>query len=80
MFLNIKWYHNRYNIYDSKNVKNDVQMFILIILLQNVAKCCKIFQNFYIQNMPSSQYILKSNGFMGILIRNITYMIYFILK
>lgn len=80
MILNIKWYHNRYNIHDNKNVKNDVQMFVFIILLQNVAKCCKIFQNFYIQNMPSSQHILKSNGFMGILIRNITYMIYFILK
>ena len=80
MFLNIKWYDNRYNIHDSKNVKNDVQMFVFIILLQNVAKCCKIFQNFYIENMPSSQYILKSNGFMGILIRNITYMVYFILK
>ena len=75
MFLNIKWYHDRYNIHDNKNVKNDVQMFMFIILLQNVAKCCKIFQNFYIQNMPSSQYILKSNGFMGILIRNITYMV-----
>lgn len=80
MILNIKWYDNRYNIYDSKNVKNDVQMFILIILLQNVTKCYKIFQNFYIQNMPSSQYILKFNGFMGILMRNITYMVYFILK
>ena len=75
MFLSIKWYRNRYNIYDSKNVKNDVQMFMFIILLQNVAKCYKIFQNFYIQNMPSSQYILKSNAFYGILIRNITYMV-----
>ena len=51
-------------------------MFMFIILLQNVAKCCKNFQNFYIENMQSSQYILKSNGFMGILIKNITYMIY----
>ena len=75
MFLSIKWYHDRYNIYESKNVKNDVQMFMFINLLQNVAKCCKIFQNFYIENMPSSQYILKFNAFMGILIRNITYMV-----
>lgn len=75
MFLNIKWYRNRYNSHDSKNVKNDVQMFMFIILLQNVAKCCKIFQNFYIENMPSSQYILKFSAFYGILIKNITYMI-----
>ena len=54
--------------------------YLLAKLLQNSCNSCKNFQNFYIQNMPSSQYILKSNGFMGILIRNITYMIYFILK